>query len=102
MLHQRLRSSLRILFAALLITGLSLYAVRRTGAQDPPQPPQPKQKPAQKDQQKDPKEKKGSQRQGAQADQQTLDPNSTISINTDLVLVDVTVTDQSNRPIYDL
>jgi len=102
MLHQRLRSSLRILFAALLITGLSLYAVRRTGAQDPPQPPQPKQKPAPKDQPKDPKEKKGSQRQGAQADQQTLDPGSTISINTDLVLVDVTVTDQSNHPIYDL
>ncbi|MEP7337116.1 MAG: hypothetical protein ABI977_05180, partial [Acidobacteriota bacterium] len=88
MLHQPLRLSLRIAFTVLLIAGLSGYAIRRTSAQDPPQPPQPKQK-QQKDQPKDQKEKKGAQRQGAQADQQTFDPNSTISINTDLVLLDV-------------
>ncbi len=102
MLHQPLRSVHRIVIAALLITGFSVYAIHRTNAQDPPQPPQPKPTPAQKDKPKDQKEKQGAQRQGSQADQQTLDPNSTISINTDLVLLDVTVTDQSNRPIYDL
>ena len=102
MLHQLLRPVYRIVIAALLITGFSFYAIHRTNAQDPPQPPQPKPTPAQKDKSKDQKERQGSQRQGSQADQQTLDPNGTISINTDLVLLDVNVTDQSNRPIYDL
>jgi len=98
MLHQPLRQSLRIALAVLLIAGSSFYAFHHANAQDPPQPPQPKQTPTPKD----PKDKKSSQRQGAQADQQTQDPGGTISIDTDLVLLDVTVTDQGNNPIYDL
>lgn len=95
---QLLRHSLRVTTAILALTLVCVYAIHRTNAQDPPRPPQPKQAPTPKDQ----KEKKGAQRQSSQAEQQTVDPDSTISVDTNLVLLDVTVTDQSNQPVYDL
>lgn len=99
-LHQPMRLSLRVAFAVSLLTLAGFYAIHRTNAQDPPRPPQPKQTPTPAS--KDQKEKQGSQRQGAQADQQSLDPESTIKVDTDLVLLDVTVTDQTNQPVFDL
>lgn len=96
--RQSMRQTTSFAMVALLIAFLSLHAIQRTRAQDPPQPPQPKPTPTPKDQ----KDRKGAQRQGAQADQQTLDRDSTISIDTDVVLLDVTVIDQSNQPVFDL
>jgi Ca-activated chloride channel family protein len=100
MFNQPMRLSLRVTIAILLLAAVSVYAIHRANAQDPPRPPQPKQTPtpAAKDQ----KEKKGSQRQGAQADQQPLDPEASFKIDTDLVLLDVTVTDPTNQPVFDL
>jgi len=72
--------------------------LRQAGAQDPPQPPQPKQK----QDPKDPRQKQGDRRQGAQAEDPALDKDSTIKLDTDLVLLDVTVVDQNNQPIFDL
>ena len=82
-----------LIMLALLIPRVS------SGAQDPPQPPQPK-----KEQQnpKDAKDKKGAQRQGAQADDQQLDKEGTIKLDTDLVLLDVSVVDITNNPVFDL
>ena len=82
-----------LIMLALLVPRVS------SGAQDPPQPPQPK-----KEQQnpKDAKDKKGAQRQGAQADDQQLDKDGTIKLDTDLVLLDVSVVDITNNPVFDL
>ena len=82
-----------LIMLALLVPQVS------SGAQDPPQPPQPK-----KEQQnpKDAKDKKGAQRQGAQADDQQLDKEGTIKLDTDLVLLDVSVVDITNNPVFDL
>ena len=82
-----------LIMLALLVPRVS------SGAQDPPQPPQPK-----KEQQnpKDAKDKKGAQRQGAQADDQQLDKEGTIKLDTDLVLLDVSVVDITNNPVFDL
>ncbi|HMX26977.1 MAG TPA: VWA domain-containing protein [Blastocatellia bacterium] len=96
---QSIRLSLRIVAGICLLTLASVYAIHRTNAQDPPRPPQPKQTPTPS---KDQKEKQGSRRQGAQADEQTLDPEGTIKVDTDLVALDVTVTDQANQPVFDL
>ena len=101
-LHQLLRQSRLVAIAVLVLAALSLYASNRTSAQDPPQPPQAKPTPTPKDRPKDQKEKKGSQRQSSQADQQTVDPDSTITLDTNLVSLDVTVIDQANLPVYDL
>ncbi|MCI0339499.1 MAG: VWA domain-containing protein [Acidobacteria bacterium] len=95
MLHRR---SLINAFVFLLIVVLSVPAINSVGAQDPAQPPQPKPAPTPKDQ----KDKKGQQRQGAQAEEQTLDPEGTIKLATDLVNLDVIVVDQNNQPVYDL
>ncbi|MBK9315269.1 MAG: VWA domain-containing protein [Acidobacteria bacterium] len=83
-----------VLLAAFLVSP----AIRMVGAQDPPQPPSPRQKP----ETKDPKQKQGDRRQGAQADDPALDKDSTIKLDTDLVLLDVTVVDQNNQPVFDL
>lgn len=82
-----------LIMLALLVPRVS------SGAQDPPQPPQPK-----KEQQnpKDAKDKKGAQRHGAQADDQQLDKEGTIKLDTDLVLLDVSVVDITNNPVFDL
>lgn len=93
-----LRLSVRLATALLFVAALSFYVVHRTNAQDPPQPPKAKPTPTPKDQ----KDRKGAQRQGAQADQQSLDPEGTIRVDTEEVVLDVSVIDQSNTPVYDL
>jgi Ca-activated chloride channel homolog len=104
------RMSLLKTLAILLIASVSIFAIQRVVAQDPPQPPQPKQKgqPGQPGQQGDAskeqkeKERKGAQRQGAQAEGQSTDPEGTIKLDTDLVNLDVTVVDQNNQPVFDV
>ena len=97
--RQSLRQSLRVLAAILLAATVGFYVVHRTSAQDPPQPPQPKPTPTPKNQ----KDRKGAQRQGAQADQQTVDPVITDRVDTEEVLLDVTVIDAgNNQPVFDL
>ncbi len=93
------RTIFRIVSLALILALLSLPVIYSADAQDPPQPPQPKQT---QPQQKDPKDKKGAQRQGAQADDKTGDRGGVLEIDTDLVLLDVTVVDQNNNPIMNL
>jgi Ca-activated chloride channel family protein len=91
------RTAFRISSLALIVALLSLHAIRSAGAQDPPRPPEPKQTP----QRQDAREKKGAQRQGAQADEQIPDQGK-IVLDTDLVLLDVTVVDNSNIPVFNL
>jgi Ca-activated chloride channel family protein len=104
------RMSLLKTLIILLIASVSIFAIQRVVAQDPPQPPQPKQtgQPGQTGQtgdapkdQKD-KDRKGAQRQGAQAEDQATDPEGTIKLDTDLVNLDVTVVDQNNQPVFDV
>lgn len=92
------RRSLFVALAVLLFALLALRTVERVGAQDPPQPPTPKPKPTPQD----PRDKKGAQRQGAEANQQQTDRDNTIVVDTDLVSLDVTVVDNGNQPVYDL
>lgn len=92
------RRSWLVGLAVLLFAVLALRTTARVGAQDPPQPPAPKQKPTPQD----PRDKKGAQRQGAEANQQSQDREGTIVVETDLVSLDVTVVDQNNQPVYDL
>ena len=81
-----------------MIALLSLPMVHIAGAQDPPRPPQPKQP----TEQKVPGDRKGARRQGAQADEQTVDNEIKIKNYTNLVPLDVTVVDQKNNPVPDL
>lgn len=48
------------------------------------------------------RERRGARRQGAQADDQNLDRDNTIKLETDLVVLDVSVVDQTNNPVFDL
>jgi Ca-activated chloride channel homolog len=88
----------RVSSLALIIALLSLPAIRSAGAQDPPRPPEPKQAP----QRQDARDKKGDKRQSAQADEQIVDKDGKIVLDTDLVLLDVKVVDQNNTPVMDL
>ena len=81
-----------------MIALLSLPMVHIAGAQDHPRPPQPKQP----SEQKVPGDRKGARRQGAQADEQTVDNEIKIKNYTNLVPLDVTVVDQNNNPVPDL
>lgn len=92
--------TVKFAIVTLLMLGLILPPAA-IGAQDPPQPPQPK-APQQQPQPKDPKDKKAAQRQGALADDQQLDKEGTIKLDTDLVLLDVSVVDINNNPVFDL
>jgi Ca-activated chloride channel homolog len=92
------RTTFRIVSLALILAMFSVPAIYNADAQDPPRPPEPKRAP----QQQDAREKKGAQRQGAQADEQIGDKEGVIKVDTDLVLLDVTVVDQSNTPIMGL
>jgi Ca-activated chloride channel family protein len=92
------RTIFRVFSLASIITLLSLSAIRDAGAQDPPRPPEPKPAP----QREDAKAKRADKRQGAQADDQVVDKQSVIEINTDLVELDVTVIDQNGLAIMDL
>lgn len=82
-----------LLWTILLAGGLTFVL-----AQDPPQPPKPKPRPVEEN----PQDKRGARRQGAQADDQKLDRDNTIKVSTDLVILDVSVIDQNNNPIFDL
>ncbi|MCI0662410.1 MAG: VWA domain-containing protein [Acidobacteria bacterium] len=100
------RRSIHAAIVILIIAILAVPVISRGAAQDPvqpPQPPQPKSAPPQKTDEKDKeKERKGAQRQGAQAEGDSLNQDETIKIDTDLVLLDVSVVDQNNTPIFDL
>lgn len=81
-----------------------------SGVQDPALPPVPRPKPGPnqgpnqgpKPAAESPQDKRGARRQGAQADDQKLDRDNTIKVDTDLVLLDVSVIDQNNNPVFDL
>jgi Ca-activated chloride channel homolog len=88
----------RVSSLMLVVALLSLSTIRSAGAQDPPRPPEPKQTP----QREDARDKKGEKRQGAKADERTLNRDEVFNIDTDLVLLDVTVIDQNNTPVMNL
>ena len=92
------RSTFRIIPAALTLALLSVLAIYKADAQDPPRPSEPQQTP----QQKHARDKKGERGQGAQADVQTVDKDGVIKVETDMVLLDVTVIDQNNTPVMNL
>jgi Ca-activated chloride channel homolog len=92
------RLAFRITPPALTLALLSVLAIYKADAQDPPRPPEPTQTP----QQKDARDKKGERSQGAQADLQTVDKDGVIKVDTDMVLLDVTVIDQNNTPVMNL
>src|SRR5688572_5226636 len=92
------RTTFRIISLALILALLSVPAIYNADAQDPPRPPEPKRPP----QQQDARERKGAQRQGAQADDLGTQGEDRIKIDTDLVNLDVTVLDQNNNPIANL
>jgi Ca-activated chloride channel homolog len=89
------RPTFRIIPPALTLALLSVLAIYKAGAQDPPRPPEPKQTP----QQKDASDKKGERRQ---ADEHTADKDAIIKVDTDMVVLDVTVIDQNNAPVMNL
>ena len=89
------RPTFRIIPPALILALLSVLAIYKADAQDPPRPPEPKQAP----QQKDASDKKGEKRQ---ADEHTADKDAIIKVDTDMVLLDVTVIDQNNAPVMNL
>ncbi|MFM8393694.1 MAG: VWA domain-containing protein [Acidobacteriota bacterium] len=86
------------LLETILGAAFVLFALLLVVAQDPPQPPKPKPRPVEEN----PQDKRGARRQGAQADDQKLDRDNTIKVSTDLVILDVSVIDQNNNPIFDL
>src|SRR5215831_4043126 len=92
------RATFRIISLSLVLVLLSTPAIYNADAQDPPRPPESKQTP----QQKDASDKKGEGRQGTQADEQTADKGAVIKVDTDMVLLDVTVIDQNNTPVMNL
>ena len=89
------RPTIRIIPPALILALLSVLAIYTADAQDPPRPPEPKQTP----QQKDASDKKGESRQ---ANEHTADKDAIIRVDTDMVLLDVTVIDQNNTPVMNL
>jgi Ca-activated chloride channel family protein len=93
------RSAFRSVSLALILALLSMPAIYNAGAQDPPRPPQPKQP---QQQQNDLRDKKGAQRQGAEAEDLGTSGEDRIKIDTDLVNLDVTVIDQNNNPVFNL
>src|SRR6266545_2005883 len=92
------RTTYRIISLALILALFSVTAFYNADAQDPPRPPEPKRPP----QQQDARERKGSQRQGAQADELGKPGEDRIKIDTDMVNLDVTVIDQNNNPVANL
>ena len=92
------RTTFRIISLATILALFSVPAIYNADAQDPPRPPESK-RPSQ---QQDAKERKGAQRQGAQADDLGTPGEDRIKIDTDLVNLDVTVIDQNNNPVANL
>src|SRR5262249_1307432 len=89
------RPTFRIIPPALILALLSILAIYKADAQDPPRPPETKQTP----QQKDARDKNGERRQ---PDEHTADKDAIIKVDTDMVLLDVTVIDQNNIPVMNL
>ena len=92
------RGAYRIISLALVLMLFGAAAIYSVHAQDPPRPPEPKRP----QQQQDAREKKGAQRQGAQADELGTPGEDRIKIDTDMVNLDVTVIDQNNNPVANL
>jgi len=92
------RPTFRVIPTALILALLSVAAINNADAQDPPRPPEPKQVP----QQKDAGDKNGERRQATQAEEQAADKGAIIKVDTDMVLLDVTVIDQNNTPFMNL
>src|SRR5215510_5624258 len=92
------RGAFRIISLALVPALLSVAAFYKADAQDPPRHPEPKRPP----QQQDSRERKGSPRQGARADEMGTPGEDRIKIDTDMVNLDVTVIDQNNIPVMNL
>ena len=89
-------------FASRLVVVALVLASVRGSAQDPPKPPQPKPTPPPATTQSGQK-KTGPVRQGAQADQQPTETISdAIKFETELVLLDVSVVDENNTPVFSL
>lgn len=92
--------------ALLLAASLGLSTLPQAHAQQNPVPPtKPSEQKAEpkKDSRADSKQKKAPTRQDARADQpQDKDDVGTISLNTDLVSLDVSVVDNNNTPIFNL
>jgi Ca-activated chloride channel family protein len=87
----------------LIVWGICTALICELGiAQEPPQPPQ--QRPSNPAQTQTGKKKPAQTRQGAEVEQQPQDPNAAgvINIDTELVVLDVTVVDQNNNPVYSL
>jgi hypothetical protein len=93
------RTAFRIISLALILALLSIPAIYNADAQDPPQPPPPKQS---QQQQNDSRDRRGAQRQGAQADDLGTPGEGRIKIDTDLVNLDVTVIDQNTNYVFNL
>ena len=92
------RSTFRIISLALVLALFCVAAIYSADAQDPPRPPEPKRP----QQQQDARERKGSHRQGAQADELGTQGEDRIKIDTDMVNLDVTVIDQNNNSVANL
>lgn len=85
-----------------IISLIGILLIDLVRAQDPPQPPQSKPSTSQS-QQPDSKHKNRPIRQGAQDDQQSqAAADDAIKLETELVLLDVTVIDQNNNPVFTL
>jgi hypothetical protein len=74
------RGASRIISLALVLALFGVAAIYSAEAQDPPRPPEPKRPP----QQQDARERKSSQRQGAQADELGTPGEDRIKIDTEL------------------
>src|SRR5215467_11744015 len=92
------RGGFRVISLTLVLMLFGAVAIYGVRAQDPPRPPEPKRPP----QRQDAREKKGAQRQGAQADEMGTPGEDRIKIDTDMVNLDVTVIDQNNTPVANL
>jgi len=86
-----------------MVVALVLLSIKAGSAQDPPKPPQPKPTPPPTSNPSTQPKKQGPVRQGAQADQQPTETiGEAIKFETELVLLDVSVVDQNNTPIFSL
>ncbi|MBO0725355.1 MAG: VWA domain-containing protein [Blastocatellia bacterium] len=92
------RAIFRLISLPLIFALLSGPTSHNADAQDPPRPSEPKRPSPQADA----RDKKAEKPQGAQADEQAPDRGAVIKLDTDLVLLDVTVIDQNNMSVMNL
>lgn len=93
----------RAFISRLLVFALVVMSVKAAGAQDPPKPPQPKPTPPPTSTPGSQQKKPGPVRQGAQADKQPTETiGEAIKFETELVLLDVSVVDENNTPVFSL